>query len=115
MLRPSPISLSFIMVILGAACAGPNAEQAPDKDRTFAEIQVQEAGIERSRAELARADAACADQCREAADASGHERLLCELAHASADADALERCDRAARTCAELSAGARARCRCQDD
>lgn len=112
MLRPSPISLSFISVMWSAACAGGSAERPAELDHTFAQIQVHEAGIEHSRAVAENADSACVDQCGAAIDAAHHERDLCALARSAADPDALERCDRAMRTSAAVDTGTRARCRC---
>lgn len=113
MLRPSPNSLSFISVMWACACAGSGAERPAELDRTFAQIQVHEAGIEHSRAVAENSDIACSEQCGAATDAAHHERELCALARHAADADALERCERAMRTSAAIDSGTRARCRCQ--
>jgi hypothetical protein len=96
-----------------AACAGSSAERPADLDRTFAQIQVHEAGIEHSQAVAENSDTTCAEQCAAATDAARHERDLCALARSAADADALERCDRAMRTSSAIDTGTRARCRCQ--
>jgi hypothetical protein len=95
-----------------SACACGGAQQPAGLDRTFAQIQVHEAGIEQSRAIAEDSAAECAEQCSAATDAAGHERALCSLARSAADADALERCERATRTSAAIDTGTRARCRC---
>jgi hypothetical protein len=106
--------LSCIAVMFAAACAGANAAQPAPLDATFAQIQVHEAGIEHSRATLARDDVGCEERCAASASAAQDQERLCALARTSADADALERCARAQQTCAAPEQGAHARCGCHD-
>jgi hypothetical protein len=104
MSKRSPSSLSFIAVMCVAACTGANTERQPALDQTFAQIQVDEAGIEHTRAVLADEDLRCDDKRRAMGEAKDYLRELCSLAHRSADADALERCDRGIRRCLAMEA-----------
>ena len=103
------------MLVSACACAGSGTARQANLDRAFARIQVHEADIEHDRALAAGEEATCDARCAAGASALSHGRRLCEIARAAADADALERCERASRSADMIAASAGVHCHCERD
>jgi hypothetical protein len=93
------------MLVGSAACGG--APERGDPGGPFAAIQRDEAALERGLAETERRP--CADRAP-LESACAASRSICDAATRTHDADAAERCERAARRCADARAAHDARC-----
>jgi hypothetical protein len=101
--------ISGVSWLAGCATAQPGREQ--QLDRSFAEIQVQEAHISHAVAERR---AECASACASSDRARSASARLCAIAREIADADALTRCERGREQASDLDADVGSRCRCEE-
>lgn len=105
--------ISFASTLALYACCGASPRPAANLNPAFARIQVEEARIDRSTATLDDAKAECSASCAAIDVARDAQAELCRVAKDIEDADALIRCERAARAVDRHAAGARERCRCE--
>jgi len=99
-----------LSLLLLEACAGAPPPRQARLDAAFARIQVAEARIEHARADVARDDESCPRVGAAERDARAAQRELCSVAREIADADALVRCEHAARSSASIARQAQRRC-----
>jgi hypothetical protein len=92
------------------ACAGSPPPRQARLDAAFARIQVAEARIEHARADVTRDEHGCAQVGAADRDARAAHAELCAVAREIADADALVRCEHAARSSASIGQQAQRRC-----
>jgi hypothetical protein len=100
----------FAAVLALSACAGAPPPGQARLDAAFARIQVAEARIEHARADVAREEHGCAHVREAQRDVQAARAELCRLAREIADADALIRCEHAARSSASIAHQADRRC-----
>jgi hypothetical protein len=99
-----------LSLFLFTSCASAPPPRQAHLDAAFARIQVAEARIEHARADVARDEHACAQAGAADRDARAAQLELCGIAREIADADALVRCEHAARSSASIARQARRRC-----
>jgi len=117
LVRPKLLSFKAHHVLVfalfvGCGGAGSNARKVND---SFHQVQVEEATIEAGRTQTYEEDRPCPVRCQGAVQTCSACQKICEIANDLEDPDALIRCRRAQRTCADTTRYARLRCNCKSE
>ena len=111
--RVRQATYALLGLLLWGCGSSPTREDSLNE--AFMRIQVHEANIERNRAALAAGQPGCADRCQHLGALCRERAGICETARAVADADALERCERAGTACDGSRLDVAADCTCAAD